>query len=74
MAANHGSLSRASKNSAELTISTNSAAFEKCVDDARELLLFIAQYAGYPRAASMLGPPGEAITECQKNTVDGAGN
>lgn len=35
-------------------------------DEARELLLFIAQYAGYPRAASMLGPLEEAIAECQK--------
>lgn len=32
-------------------------------DEARELLLFIAQYAGYPRAASMLGPMEEAIAE-----------
>ena len=32
-------------------------------DEARELLLFIAQYAGYPRAASMLGPLEEAIAE-----------
>lgn len=32
-------------------------------DEARELLLFIAQYAGYPRAVSMLGPMEEAIAE-----------
>lgn len=31
--------------------------------EARELLLFIAQYAGYPRAASMLAPLEEAIAE-----------
>ena len=35
-------------------------------DEARELLLFIAQYAGYPRAASMLGPLEEAIAEFQQ--------
>jgi 4-carboxymuconolactone decarboxylase len=35
-------------------------------DEARELLLFIAQYAGYPRAASMLGPMEEAIAEYEK--------
>ena len=35
-------------------------------DEARELLLFIAQYAGYPRAASMLGPVEEAIAEFQQ--------
>jgi 4-carboxymuconolactone decarboxylase len=32
-------------------------------EEARELLLFIAQYSGYPRAASMLGPVEEAIAE-----------
>ena len=32
-------------------------------DEAREFLLFIAQYAGYPRAAAMLGPVEEAIAE-----------
>ena len=35
-------------------------------DEARELLLFIAQYAGYPRAASMLLPLEEAISEAQQ--------
>lgn len=34
-------------------------------EEAREFLLFIAQYAGYPRAASMLGPVEEAIAEFQ---------
>ena len=37
-------------------------------DEARELLLFIAQYAGYPRAASMLAPLEEAIGEYQKES------
>ncbi len=36
---------------------------EMTPDEARELLLFIAQYAGYPRAAGMLGPLEEAIAE-----------
>lgn len=36
---------------------------EMTPDEARELLLFIAQYAGYPRAASMLAPLEEAIAE-----------
>lgn len=35
-------------------------------DEAREFLLFIAQYAGYPRAASLLGPVEEAIAEVAK--------
>jgi 4-carboxymuconolactone decarboxylase len=34
-------------------------------EEAREFLLFIAQYAGYPRAASMLGPTEAAIAEFQ---------
>jgi len=38
---------------------------EMTPDDARELLIFIAQYAGYPRAASMLAPVEEAISEYQ---------
>jgi 4-carboxymuconolactone decarboxylase len=38
-------------------------------EEAREMLLFIAQYAGYPRAASMLGPVEEAIAEYQKETA-----
>ena len=36
---------------------------EMNADEARELLLFIAQYAGYPRAAAMLFPLEEAIAE-----------
>lgn len=36
---------------------------EMSPEEARELLLFIAQYAGYPRAASMLAPMEEAIAE-----------
>ena len=39
-------------------------------DEAREFLLFIAQYAGYPRAASMLGPVEEAIAEFEKETAE----
>jgi 4-carboxymuconolactone decarboxylase len=35
-------------------------------DEAREFLLFIAQYSGYPRAAAMLGPVEEAIAEYSK--------
>lgn len=35
-------------------------------EEAREFLLFIAQYAGYPRAAAMLGPVEEAIAEVAK--------
>lgn len=37
--------------------------------EAREFLLFIAQYAGYPRAASMLGPVEQAIAEFEKETA-----
>lgn len=36
---------------------------EMTPDEARELLLFIAQYAGYPRAAAMLAPLEEAIAD-----------
>lgn len=39
---------------------------EMNADEIREMLLFIAQYAGYPRAASMLGPMEEAIAEFEK--------
>lgn len=39
-------------------------------EEAREFLLFIAQYAGYPRAASMLGPVEEAIAEFEKETSE----
>ena len=37
-------------------------------DEAREFLLFIAQYAGYPRAAALLGPVEEAIAEAEKES------
>ena len=43
-------------------------------EEARELLLFIAQYAGYPRAASMLGPLEEAIAEFQKESDEASGD
>ena len=36
-------------------------------EDIRELHLFIAQYCGYPRAASLLGPMEEGIAEAQKD-------
>jgi len=36
-------------------------------EEARELLLFIAQYAGYPRAASLIGPIEEAIAEAAQD-------
>jgi len=39
-------------------------------DEARELLLFIAQYAGYPRAASMLAPLEAAIAEVAKERAE----
>ena len=35
--------------------------------DVRELHLFIAQYCGYPKAASILGPMEEGIAEAQKD-------
>ena len=41
-------------------------------EEAREFLLFIAQYAGYPRAASMLFPLEEAIAEFEKESADTA--
>ncbi|MDE0952138.1 MAG: hypothetical protein OSA45_12780 [Halioglobus sp.] len=41
-------------------------------EEAREFLLFIAQYSGYPRAASMLGPVEEAIAEVAKETAGSA--
>lgn len=43
---------------------------EMNAEEARELLLFIAQYAGYPRAASMLAPLEEAIAEAAAETGD----
>ncbi|MEM1112466.1 MAG: hypothetical protein AAGI11_11215 [Pseudomonadota bacterium] len=42
-------------------------------DELRELHLFIAQYCGYPRAASMLGPMEEAIAEAEKELAASAG-
>ena len=39
-------------------------------DEAREFLLFIAQYAGYPRAASLIGPVEEAIAEAEADKAD----
>lgn len=36
-------------------------------EELRELHLFIAQYCGYPRAASMLAPMEEAIAEAAKD-------
>ena len=39
-------------------------------EELRELHLFIAQYCGYPRAASMLGPMEEAIAEAVKELAD----
>ncbi len=38
---------------------------EMSPEELRELLLFIAPYAGYPRAAAMIGPVEEAIAEYQ---------
>jgi 4-carboxymuconolactone decarboxylase len=38
---------------------------ELAPDELRELLLMIAQYSGYPRAASMLGPMETAIAEAE---------
>lgn len=43
---------------------------EMTPDEAREMLLFIAQYAGYPRAAAMLGSIEEAIAEVQKESSE----
>jgi 4-carboxymuconolactone decarboxylase len=43
---------------------------EMNAEEAREMLLFIAQYAGYPRAASMLAPLEEAIAEAASETAD----
>ncbi len=36
---------------------------EMTPEELRELLLFIAPYAGYPRAAALIGPTEEAISE-----------
>jgi len=38
--------------------------------EARELLLIIAQYDGYPRAASILVPLAQAVAEYEKETAD----
>ncbi len=40
---------------------------ELSAEDIRELHLFITQYCGYPRAASLLGPMEEGIAEAQKD-------
>lgn len=40
---------------------------EMTAEEIRELHIFIAQYCGYPRAASMLGPMEEAIAEAGKD-------
>jgi 4-carboxymuconolactone decarboxylase len=37
-------------------------------EELRELLLFIAPYAGYPRAAALIGPVEEAISEVQADS------
>ena len=45
------------------------AALKNCElneEELRELLLMIANYAGYPRAASMIGPVETAIAEVAK--------
>jgi 4-carboxymuconolactone decarboxylase len=39
---------------------------EMTPDELREFLLFIAQYAGYPRAAALVGPIETAIAEAQE--------
>ncbi|KZX59029.1 hypothetical protein A3709_15855 [Halioglobus sp. HI00S01] len=39
-------------------------------EDMRELHLFIAQYCGYPRAAAMLGPMEEGISEAQHDITN----
>jgi 4-carboxymuconolactone decarboxylase len=43
---------------------------EMTPEDIRELHLFIAQYAGYPRAAAMVMPMEEAIAEFQQAADD----
>ncbi|MDX1735684.1 MAG: hypothetical protein R3228_15020 [Halioglobus sp.] len=45
---------------------------EITAEEAREFLLFIAQYAGYPRAASMLMPCEEAIAEFEQEKAEAA--
>ena len=43
---------------------------EMTAQDLRELLLFIAPYAGYPRAAALVGPIEEAINEAFGDTTE----
>lgn len=43
---------------------------ELTAEELRELLLMIAQYAGYPRAAAMLGPLENAIKEAQADQAE----
>ncbi len=42
-------------------------------DELRELLLMIAQYAGYPRAAPLVGVIEQKITEFESEQESGAG-
>ncbi len=44
---------------------------ELAPDELRELLLMIAQYAGYPRAASLLGVVEQKIAEVEKERQSG---
>ncbi|MGI9293944.1 MAG: carboxymuconolactone decarboxylase family protein [Pseudomonadales bacterium] len=43
---------------------------ELSAEELRELLLMIAQYSGYPRAASMLEPVENAIKEAQADQAE----
>jgi len=45
---------------------------ELTADQVRELLLMIAQYAGYPRAASLIGVVEQKIAELAKEEEDAA--
>jgi len=45
---------------------------EMTPEELRELLLFIAPYAGYPRAAALVMPIEEAINEAQADSEQGA--
>ena len=47
---------------------------ELTAEELRELHLFIAQYCGYPRAAAMLGPMEEGISEAQQDLGEDAGD
>ena len=42
-------------------------------DEAREMLLMIAQYAGYPRAASLFAVIEQQIAEVEKEKAEAAG-